>query len=129
MLPVLGLLIGLLIGLFVNVDIPQAFSAYVAVAILVIIDSVIGAAVSDLKNQFKARLFIVGLLGSAAIALSLTALGEQLNLPIYFAAIFAFGNRIFRNVSEICRLLSDRYDQRKTASKNLKLDGKNKGEE
>lgn len=113
MIPLLGLLIGLIVGLFLNIDIPSAYSPYVAVVILAIVDSILGAIVANMQNEYRSRLFISGLIGNSVIAVSLAALGEQLDLPLNLAAIFAFGNRIFINFSKIRRMLIDRYDQRK----------------
>jgi small basic protein len=113
MFPLIGLIIGLLIGLVLKVNIPGAYSSYVAVGILAAIDSVIGALTANLQNRFNIRLFITGFLGNSAIAVALAALGDQLNLQLSLAAVFAFGNRIFVNFSVIRRILLDRWDARK----------------
>lgn len=113
MFPLIGLIIGLIIGLLWNVDIPNAYSSYVAVGILAAIDSVIGALTANLQNRFNIRLFITGFLGNSAIAVALAALGDQLNLQLSLAAVFAFGNRIFINFSTIRRLLLARWDNRR----------------
>ena len=42
MLPLIGLIIGLVIGLVLNVQIPEAWSVYVAVVILCGVDSLLG---------------------------------------------------------------------------------------
>ena len=60
MFPLIGLLIGLLVGLLVDIDIPAAYSSYVAVGILAVLDSVIGAITANLQNRFRVRLFITG---------------------------------------------------------------------
>ena len=110
MLPLLGLILGLVIGLFLNIDIPSAYSSYVAIAILAIIDSIMGAIVANMKKEFNVRLFVTGLLGNGAIAVAVAALGDQLDLPLNLAAVFAFGNRIFLNFSVIRRMLLEKYD-------------------
>lgn len=120
MLPLLGLLLGLILGLLLNVDIPSQYSTYVAVAILATIDSIMGAIVADMKKEFNARLFVTGLLGNGAIAVAVAALGDQLNLPLNLAAVFAFGNRIFLNFSVIRRLLLERYDQKRASKRSDK---------
>jgi small basic protein len=113
MLPLIGLIIGLLIGLVLNVNISSQFSSYVAVGILAAIDSVIGALTANLQNRFNIRLFITGFIGNSAIAVALAALGDQLNIQLSLAAIFAFGNRIFMNFSTIRRILLERWDNRR----------------
>ncbi len=112
MFPLIGLLVGLLVGLLIELDIPAAYSSYVAVGILAILDSVIGAVTANLQNRFRVRLFVTGFLGNTTIAVALAALGDQLNLQLSLAAIFAFGNRIFINFSTIRRLLLERWDTR-----------------
>lgn len=104
MLALLGLIIGLVIGLFLNVDIPQAYSTYVGVGILACFDSIIGALAANMQGKFNIKLFISGLLGNSVIAVALAALGDQLGIALYLAAVFAFGNRIFINFSIIRRL-------------------------
>ena len=50
MLPLLGIIIGLLIGLFMNVEIPRAYSAYVAIFIVAAVDSLVGAIRANLEG-------------------------------------------------------------------------------
>ncbi|MDD2374008.1 MAG: small basic family protein [Eubacteriales bacterium] len=127
MFPLIGLIIGLIIGLLWNIDIPPAFSSYFAVGILAAIDSVVGALTANLKNQYNTRLFVSGFIGNSAIAVLLAALGDQLDLQLSLAAVFAFGNRIFINFSTIRRLLLDKTTNRKKMSvidsKNTDNDG------
>lgn len=110
MFPLLGLILGLIIGLLWNVSIPEAYSSYVAVGILAVIDSVVGAMTANLQNRFNLRLFITGFLGNALIAVALAALGDQLNLQLSLAAVFAFGNRIFINFSTMRRIWLEKLD-------------------
>ena len=110
MFPLIGLIIGLLIGLLWNVNIPQAYSSYVAVGILAVIDSSVGAMTANLQNRFNLRLFITGFLGNSMIAVALAALGDQLDLQLSLAAVFAFGNRIFLNFSMMRRIWLEKYD-------------------
>ena len=115
MFPLIGLIIGLIIGLLWNVNIPQAYSSYVAVGILAIIDSVVGALTANLQNRFNLRLFVTGFLGNSAIAVALAALGDQLDIQLSLAAVFAFGNRIFINFSTMRRIWLEKYDNLRRA--------------
>jgi len=112
MFPLIGLIIGLIIGLLWNIEIPPEFSSYVAVGILAAIDSVVGALTANLKNQYNTRLFVSGFIGNSAIAVLLAALGDQLDLQLSLAAVFAFGNRIFINFSTIRRILLSRMGKK-----------------
>jgi small basic protein len=113
MFPLIGLIVGLLVGLLLDIDIPSAYSSYVAVGILAAIDSVVGALVANLRNTFNTKMFVTGFLGNSAIAVLLAALGDQLDLQLSLAAVFAFGNRIFLNSSTIRRLLIERLEQKR----------------
>lgn len=115
MLALLGLVIGLVVGLFLNVDIPQTYSTYVAVGILAAADSIVGAMAANLQNKFDMPLFVTGLLGNGLIAVALAALGDQLGIPLYLAAVFAFGNRLFLNFSFIRRTWLERLRHPKGA--------------
>jgi len=112
MLPLLGIIIGLLIGLFMNVEIPRAYSAYVAIFIVAAVDSLVGAIRANLEDRFSLRLLLTGLLGNSLIALFLTALGERLKLDLNLAAVFAFVIRIINNFAFIRRLLLAQFDER-----------------
>ncbi|HOA31477.1 MAG TPA: DUF1290 domain-containing protein, partial [Clostridia bacterium] len=39
-------------------------------------------------------------------------IGDQMGLPLYMAAIFAFGNRLFDNFATIRRLTLDKYTKK-----------------
>lgn len=109
MIPLLGLIAGLVLGLLLNFTIPAAYSSYVAVLILAVLDAVFGGTAAHLRGRFNTTLFLSGLILSALIALLLTALGEQLGLPLLFVPLFAFGNRIFANAGRVRRLLLRRF--------------------
>ena len=129
MFPLIGLILGLIIGLLWNIDIPPAFSSYVAVGILAAIDSVVGAITANLKNQYNTKLFVSGFIGNSAIAVLLAALGDQLNIQLSLAAVFAFGNRIFINFSTIRRLLLERVEDNKKSKSNMVTETKIKTDE
>lgn len=116
MLALLGLIIGLIVGLFINFEIPAAYSTYVGVGILACFDSIVGALSANMQKRFNIKLFLSGLMGNTIIAVGLTALGEQLGIPIYLAAVFAFGNRIFVNFSIIRRLWLHKIENQKKIS-------------
>ncbi len=110
MIPLIGLLAGLLLGLFLDFDIPQQYATYVALGILAVLDSIIGALRANLQGNFNVVLFATGLLGNTLVAIALAALGKQLDIQLDLAAVFAFGNRIFVNVSLIRRFLMERAE-------------------
>lgn len=102
-IPVIGLLIGVLLGLFLPWSIPVQYSTYMSVAILAALDSVFGGIRSSIDKNFNIEIFISGFFGNAILAAILTYIGDQLGVPIYYAAIFAFGVRLFQNFAIIRR--------------------------
>ncbi|MEI6132353.1 MAG: small basic family protein [Bacillota bacterium] len=106
MLPVLGLIVGVVIGLLIiPFNISPIYSTYVAVGILAALDTIFGAFSARLQHKFDIKIFVSGFFGNAIIAAGLAYLGDQLGIPLYLAAIFAFGNRLFINFAVIRRVL------------------------
>lgn len=102
-LPVLGLLVGIAIGLIFSLSIPVPYSRYTAMAILAALDSVLGAIRADLEGEYDNRVFISGFFSNALLAGALTFLGDRLGVELYYAAIVAFGVRLFNNLAVIRR--------------------------
>lgn len=113
MIPILGLIIGLVIGIFLPGEIPAEYSTYVAVGILATLDSVLGGGVASLQGRFDLKIFLSGFLGNAFLAVVLAFVGDKMGIPLYMAAIFAFGTRLFSNFATIRRLLIHKYTQKK----------------
>lgn len=107
MIPLIGLILGIILGMFLKIDIPAAYSTYVPVAILAALDSVFGGVRASLEGKFQSDIFISGFFGNVIIASLLAYLGDRLNVPIYLAAVFVFGSRLFNNFAIIRRLIID----------------------
>ncbi|KMT21409.1 small basic family protein [Clostridium cylindrosporum] len=108
MIPLIGLIVGILIGSFLNIDIPTAFMSYMPVAILAALDSIFGGVRAALEKKFNSDIFVSGFFGNIIIAAVLTYLGDKLNVPMYLAAVFVFGGRIFNNFAYIRRIIFGR---------------------
>ena len=108
MIAFIGLLVGILLGLLVDVNIPDAFSPYMSVAILACLDSVFGAMRASISKNFQADIFLSGFFGNAILAAGLAYLGDKLGIPIYIAAVIVFGGRIFNNFAVIRRLMIEK---------------------
>lgn len=104
-LPFLGLILGVLIGLLSPVTIPIQYSTYMSIAILASLDSVFGGIRSSFENTFDIEIFISGFFANSVLAAILAYIGDQLGVPIYYAAIFAFGVRLFQNFAIIRRYI------------------------
>ena len=102
-LPLLGILIGVILGMVLPVKVPVAYSSYMSIAVLAALDSVFGGVRSYLEDKFEADVFISGFFGNAFVAAGLAYIGDRLDVPIYLAAIFVFGSRLFQNFALIRR--------------------------
>jgi small basic protein len=108
-LPLIGLLVGLIVGSAFSVTIPIAYARYTAMAILGALDAVFGALRADMEGQYDNLVFVSGFLVNAVLAVFLTVLGDRLGVELYYAAIVAFGVRLFNNLAIIRRLLLVRF--------------------
>lgn len=106
---VVGLLAGIVIGLAFPIIVPLAFAQYLSIALLAALDTVFGGARAGLEGKFVPATFVTGLLTNAILAGLLTYIGNKLGVPLYYAALFAFGYRIFQNLGTIRHLLVDRW--------------------
>lgn len=102
---IIGLAIGIVLGFYLPITYPVAFSLYISVAILAALDSVFGALKANLEQKFDIRIFVTGFFGNALLAGLLAYIGDRMGIPLYYAAIFAFGNRLFTNFAIIRRHL------------------------
>lgn len=98
-----GLLLGILVGFFIPIHIPSAFSAYFSIAVLAALDSVFGGFRAAMEKKFDYLIFISGFLSNALLAAFLAYFGDRMGIPIYLAAVFAFGVRLFENLAIIRR--------------------------
>jgi len=105
MIPLIGLILGLLIGILIPSRIPAEYSNYAAVAILAALDSLLGGVCAQLEGKFNLKIFITGFFGNSILAALLAVVGDKLGIPLYLAAVFVFGNRMFSNFAKIRRHL------------------------
>ena len=103
LIAILGIIIGLTVGVFLPITYSLSYSTYISVAILACMDSVFGGIRANLENTFNTRIFISGFFGNAILAALLAYIGDRLAVPLYYAAIFAFGSRLFQNFAIIRR--------------------------
>lgn len=109
---IIGLLIGVLLGLYLPITYPTTYSLYMSVAILAALDSVFGAIKSHIEDKFNATIFVSGFFGNAILAGFLAYIGDRLGVPLYYAAIFAFGGRLFTNFAIIRRDIIEKLTQK-----------------
>lgn len=118
---ILGLAIGIALGFGLDISYPAEYSFYITMGLLAAMDSIVGAVRSMLEQKYNNLIFISGFATNVLLAMALTYVGDKLGVPLYFAAIFVFGGRLFNNIAVIRRLIIDKYFERK----NRKNRGKN----
>lgn len=99
----IGIIVGVLIGIYLPITYSASYSLYVSVAILACLDSVFGGLRATLEKTFNTAIFISGFFGNAILAAFLAYVGDRLGVPLYYAAIFTFGGRLFQNFAIIRR--------------------------
>lgn len=112
LLALIGIIIGVVIGVYLPITYSASYSLYVSVAILACLDSVFGGLRAALEKKFNTEIFISGFFGNAILAAFLAYIGDRLGVPLYYAAIFAFGGRLFQNFAIIRRLIFRKKDTR-----------------
>ncbi len=104
MLPLIGLLMGIALGLILKIPIPPSYAKYMGVAILAALDSAFGGIRATMEKKFDDKLFITGFFSNTILAALIVYLGDRLGVePLYYAAIVAFGVRLFQNIAAIRR--------------------------
>ena len=93
--------------------IPAAYTSYVSIALLAALDSVFGGIRAILEETFDNTIFLTGFLTNTLLAALLAYIGDRLGVPIYLAAVFAFGARLFQNIAIIRRFLISKYFNKK----------------
>jgi small basic protein len=104
-----GLAAGITLGFVFNFTYPTEYAFYITMGLLAALDSLLGAAKSHLERKYSNLVFISGFMINALLAGALTYLGDQLGVPLYYAAILVFGGRLFNNFAVIRHILIDRY--------------------
>ncbi len=104
-----GLALGVLIGLAVPNVLPASFASYLSIALLAALDSAFGGIRAGLEGSFVPLTFVTGLVSNAVLAALLTYVGNKMGVPLFDAALFAFGFRIFQNLGAIRHHLLDRW--------------------
>lgn len=116
----LGVLMGVVLGFLVPITYPPGYSLYISVAILAALDSVFGAFRATLEEKFDIEIFVSGFFGNTILAVALAYLGDKLGVPLYYAAIFAFGGRLFQNLAVVRRIAIHRLREARGVSKSIR---------
>lgn len=106
---VIGLFGGLILGFGLDITYSTEYSFYITMALLAALDSILGAARSQLEHKYNGVIFLTGFITNAILAAALTYLGDLLGVPLYYAAIFVFGGRLFNNLAVIRHIFVVKY--------------------
>lgn len=117
---IIAVIVGVVAGLFLPMPTAGALSMYYAVGIFAALDSVLGALRAYMEEKYDIAIFISGFTVNTLVAMILAYLGDRLGLPLYYAAIFVFGTRLFTNISVIRRLAISSYREAKKLPKEQK---------
>lgn len=105
---IVGIILGLIVGMYIPISMTAQYSLYVAVAILAAIDSLFGGIRAHIENSFDGLIFVSGFVTNAILAAGLAFVGDKIGVPLYYAAVFAFGVRFFQNMAIIRRKVVDK---------------------
>ncbi len=97
----LGIVTGVVIGSLskFGVYIDSKHSIYMLLLILAIINSIFTLIAKKNIENFKISYCFIYIFIDIIIAVGIGFLSDKLGLPLYLAAIFAFGNNIYKNLS------------------------------
>ncbi len=110
--PVVALIIGIIIGIFLPVQVTPFYARYIAIVILVALDTIFGGIRSILELKFDATIFLSGFFVNSLLGVVLIFIGDRLGVDLYLAAIVAFGVRIFQNLAVIRRYVIKKLSRR-----------------
>ncbi|TCO79297.1 small basic protein [Marinisporobacter balticus] len=112
LIAIIGLIIGVAFGWYLPVTYPTSYSLYMSVAILAALDTVFGGIRAYMEDTFNTNIFVSGFFGNAILAGLLAYIGDRLGVPLYYAAIFTFGGRLFNNFARARRSLIEKLGQK-----------------
>lgn len=113
LLPLIGLIVGALMGSTITFQVPAIYVKYMSIAVLASLDSVFGGVRAVLEEKFDGTILLTGFFTNALMAALLAYLGDRLGVDLYYAAVFAFGVRLFQNLAAIRHSILTKHRARK----------------
>ncbi|MBP1924173.1 small basic protein [Sedimentibacter acidaminivorans] len=105
-----GVVLGVVVGLKFNVSYNPEYIVYISLTILAMINTIFNILCENLKGEIKIFKSALYLVSDLVFALFLGYIGERLGLPIYLAAVFAFGNNIYKNFKIMLDFVITKYN-------------------
>lgn len=106
-----GIALGVLVGLKANIGYSLQYAVYIALIILAVINAITNILCENINGKTTTLRNIILLAADLIFAVVLGFIGEQLGLPIYLAAVFAFGNNMYKNLKTMVDLLIQKYNK------------------
>jgi len=108
-----GLFLGIIAGLNLNIVYNPDYVVYISLAILAILNSIFNMIHENKTGELTLVRCIAFLLTDLLFALFLGFVGEKLGLPVYLAAVFAFGNNIYKKLRILVNIFLEKFDKNK----------------
>ncbi len=108
---VTGVILGLLVGLNLNLVYSPEYAVYISIAVLAILNTIFNLLNLNTKGELTVVKSLTYLSTDLIFGLLLAYVGEQLGLPIYLAAVFAFGNSIYQNMRALVNFMVEKYNK------------------
>lgn len=108
-----GIVLGVLAGLNLNLAYSPEYAVYISLAVLAILNTILNLLNENLKGELTPVKSVAFLTVDLVFGLLMGYVGEQLGLPIYLAAVFAFGNNIFKNLIDITNFMLEKHKKNK----------------
>ncbi len=108
-----GIILGIVAGLNLNMVYSPDYVVYISVSILAIVNTIFALLNENLKGEMNALRSSVYMIRDLGFGLLMGYVGEQLGLPVYLAAVFAFGNSIYKNLCEMINFLLEKCNKNK----------------
>jgi len=108
-----GVILGILAGFNLNLVYNPEYAVYISLAVLAILNTIFNLLNENLKGELTPIKSMVFLISDLGFGLLLGYVGEKLGLPIYLAAVFAFGNNIYKNLGIMSNFMLEKYNKNK----------------
>ncbi len=108
-----GLILGIVAGLNLNIVYDTNYVVYISLSILAILNTIFNMLYENKTSELTIEKSFAFLLTDLSFALFLGFVGEQLGLPIYLAAVFAFGNNIYKKLRMLVDIYLEKFNKNK----------------
>lgn len=106
---IVGVVLGIIAGMNLNIIYNAEYAVYISLGILAIINTIFTMLDDSTKGELTLIKSIIYLARDLIFGLLMAYVGEQLGLPIYLAAVFAFGNNIYKNLRNITDIMLEKH--------------------